>query len=344
MKFYITLGLLFSLALQNSEISAFEQEKYEKAEEVFMPRVKYPGGRGNHMQAGYVEIEAIIDKDGKVVYPVITRSTHGDFEKHALKAIKKYKFSPAKYDQKIVQSRFSHTVHFTAGLPSTKPKFKALYDTGFKMLESENARKKDVEQVVKKLKRTSGLAMWHLIDIAILEHKIAEKFGSIYKQKEVIQKLIAFGSSSFGGLSSKRELEYSSRLMNINGQMGRHMEVLLAFNDLQNKFSDNLMPYFQTVTDTAELIKSGKPYQQTVYLSKRGDDFLFLSGDEIYIESVKGEIKNLHFRCQAKYKKLKFNQENNYRVPKSWGNCLLQIEGKPNTEAKMVQMTAAKTN
>lgn len=65
----------------------------------------YPPALKRQKVNGTVNVVFIVDPQGNVIAPRVERSTHPEFEKPALNAIRRWKFSPGKKDGKAVKVR-----------------------------------------------------------------------------------------------------------------------------------------------------------------------------------------------------------------------------------------------
>lgn len=344
MKYFVLAGLAIVLVFKSSAISAFDQKKFDIVDEVYLGPPVYPRKKVENEQAGFVEILAVVGLDGKVIEPVVLWSTDREFEKRALNAIKKYKLKPAKYDGVGVDSHYSKLIGFEISeqYNQVTREFKRLYDTGARMLSSDDASENEIKRIIGKLKSSKRLTPQGLAFIAFLEYMFSVKYDTPFVQYRAALKVIEIEKSlgEHGVLKNKELPLIKFRLIKTQGQLGYYKEAIELYNQLKEEDpqkSELLEPYIKEVT---ELIESGKPYRQSFSLDRRGNFFIGMTGSEFYVEDINGDIDRLQFRCQAKYKQLKFSQQNNYRVPKSWGNCLLQIQGDPKTEAKLVQMSS----
>ncbi|MBK1878252.1 energy transducer TonB [Pelagicoccus mobilis] len=72
------------------------------------PQLSSPGFKG------IVSLQVILDEQGKVRRATVSKSTHGDLEKPAMEAIRKWSFKPAQVAGKSVKSRIAISFKFEA--------------------------------------------------------------------------------------------------------------------------------------------------------------------------------------------------------------------------------------
>lgn len=342
MRYFMLISLAITLAARSSEVFAFDQAAYKSLEEKSFVRPVYPRSKLKLGQAGFVEVEAIVNSKGEVEFPVVVYSTHQSFEKPAIDAMKKYHIVPAQLSEKAIPSRYSKVIAYEMeGQFNTATKrFKKLYSRAEEKLASPNSTVDELQSIINQMYSSKDLSIYGLVYIAYLEFHLANKLGSLHDQKFASRKLLVIldDYGDFNILKGEQVSLVRKRLVKVLLELGFYSEAFHQFEVLKKQDQDSAKTLKPFVEKAEKYLQLGKPYKQSIVLDKRGNEFSALSGNEIYVEDIKGDIQNLHFRCQAKYEKLKFNQENNYRVPKSWGNCLLQIEGAPRTEAKLIQM------
>ncbi|MBL4673408.1 MAG: hypothetical protein JKX81_14210 [Arenicella sp.] len=72
-------------------------------------------------------------------------------------------------------------------------------------------------------------------------------------------------------------------------------------------------------------------------LTERGHVLRNLLKNRFTIDQVEGQIDDLTFRCETKFYRMKFNLEQDYQVPESWGYCNLQISGTAGTKGRLIE-------
>lgn len=107
--------VLFFLAVANFLI-AQDGEIFTKVDENPAPtktvKPSYPSSLKSEGVSGLVAVQIVIDEKGEVIDAKATKSSHPDFEKPALDAIRKWKFKPAKKDGKEVKVRVTIPFRF----------------------------------------------------------------------------------------------------------------------------------------------------------------------------------------------------------------------------------------
>jgi periplasmic protein TonB len=92
-------------------------EDFEKPDDppvpVRTPPPKYPTELKREGVSGMVVVNMVIDTDGSVQEVTVSKSTHIEFERPAIDAVKGWKFKPAKKDGAAIRSRVALPLKFT---------------------------------------------------------------------------------------------------------------------------------------------------------------------------------------------------------------------------------------
>lgn len=114
--------LFLALLLSAAVISAWAQADetiYSKVDEnpvpLKTPPPRYPDAMKREGISGLVAIAVVIDEKGNIISSVVTKSSHSDFDKPALDAVKSWKFKPAKIDGTPVKVRVTVPLRFSLG-------------------------------------------------------------------------------------------------------------------------------------------------------------------------------------------------------------------------------------
>lgn len=59
---------------------------------------------------------------------------------------------------------------------------------------------------------------------------------------------------------------------------------------------------------------------------------------KLWFEGVNGQIDTLKFRCERNFKEMPFEAGVEYKLPESWGRCLVQVIGSPDTTFSLNQI------
>jgi periplasmic protein TonB len=108
-----------SLLCTTLGVSAWAQADdtvYTKVDEnpvpIKTPPPRYPESLKRDGVSGVVAVVLVIDEKGAIMSSSVSKSSHPDFEKPALDAVKNWKFKPAKKDGNVVKVRVTVPLRF----------------------------------------------------------------------------------------------------------------------------------------------------------------------------------------------------------------------------------------
>lgn len=111
--------LLFTFLLGALSVSAKAQADetiYTKVDEnpvpVKTPPPRYPDSLKREGISGVVAVVIVIDEKGGIINSSIAKSSHTEFERPALEAVRNWKFKPAKKDGNAVKVRVTIPLRF----------------------------------------------------------------------------------------------------------------------------------------------------------------------------------------------------------------------------------------
>ena len=118
MRFLQRLLSLFIVlaALGVSAWAEGDETIYTKVDEnpvpVKTPPPRYPDSLKREGVSGVVAVVIVIDEKGAIISSSIAKSSHAEFERPALEAVKNWKFKPAKKDGNPVKVRVTIPLRF----------------------------------------------------------------------------------------------------------------------------------------------------------------------------------------------------------------------------------------
>lgn len=87
-------------------------KEHTRPKPIQMDPPQYPAGMSRAGLVGAVSVEFIIDRDGRVVNPVVVESNNPWFERPALDAVLRWKFHPGMMDGRPVATRVTQRIEF----------------------------------------------------------------------------------------------------------------------------------------------------------------------------------------------------------------------------------------
>ncbi|MFT6407887.1 MAG: hypothetical protein ACJAQ6_001303 [Arenicella sp.] len=333
----------------------------------------YPGKALSANRSGAVELLYVVDTSGRAAEIVVGSHTNEMFIKQSIKALKKYRYTPALRDGKPVDSFMKNVFTFTGRYLNSK--LVNQFDKNYQLFDQEFLKPKPKLELLKKhLKRMNGVRQANPSMQGVLNYVemiYAEKYLPLDNQIETAYVADIY---SLGGLSIQKKLEVKRKLISSLVAAGRYAEAADIIKSLKvQQFAPMVMqgkeaqfeaviasvgylneykasithlkksvdlengPFAQTINEIEEIKRAGKPFASTFTISGSGYILRGLLHDRFTIDEVKGEINELVFRCKTKFYRMKFSLNQDYQVPKSWGECNLQVNGVAGTQAKLIE-------
>ena len=110
----LTVSLL--LAALGASVAFGDETIYTKVDEnpvpIKTPPPRYPDSLKHDGIAGVVAVVIVIDERGGIMDCTVSKSTHPEFERPAIEAVKNWKFKPAKKDGVPVKVRVTIPLRF----------------------------------------------------------------------------------------------------------------------------------------------------------------------------------------------------------------------------------------
>jgi TonB family protein len=302
----------------------------------------YPKSELIDGNSGMAEIEFMIDEAGQVFAPRILRSTAANFESAALAGVKLYRYEPAMFNGKAIQSRAAIIIKFEVEGENegVSKRFSRMYKRVFKELDSDEPELSKIEQSMNSMFIAGNLSTYALARYSLLELRVAMSFGDLSQQMDATRKLLMFDkdvSEKNRALdkSTLQSVRYS--LFNSLVRTQRFAEALEVYSTIKWEGEKVTPELISTVAKIEQLRQDGGQSVIDIDLGERGYSIEHLLNNSLTVVDVDGVITSLNLRCQRKFKQLSFVAGSDYQYPKSWGPCLVEVVGEPGTVAKLVQ-------
>lgn len=338
----IGLSLLFvahSVRAADSNSSGYV--KAELIEESTKWDVSYPGQAITTNRSGAVELVYMVDISGKPTEIVVSSYTNEMFIKNAIKAVKKYRFTPASLNGEPVPSFGRKVFRFSGRLLNSKT-FKQF--NKYYQLFSEELSKPESDPVLlqKHLDRMAGMRQANPTMQAILNNAKMVYAKDYLTLDEKIEVSTVAHIYRLGRLGKSRALAVRRQLISQLVEAGRYADAAEKIKPWRSysspsKVNGNRGKFAQTLDEIAELERSEKSFSNAFTVNERGYALRNLLKKRFTIDQVDGQVDELVFRCETKFYRMKFNLDQDYQVPNGWGYCNLQISGKAGTKGRLIE-------
>lgn len=307
-------------------------------------RERYSLATWKGASSGMVILEYIVNTDGKAEHIIVLDSTRSMLERPAIKALSKSTFKPADNDGTKVDARDSAVIFFSVEEESSgvSERFKKRYQALKKRLAQNDD--KELKRVGRGIKRTLEeyrLNLYSLAWLYQLQWEYAAKLGSLTLQQQALEKLTALESrfaddEGFLNQHLRAVIRREQVLLDIRvGKVGLALERYKNLKAFSKEVAAEIEPLIKEVVST---IESDKPFSQDFEIGERGFWLDALSRRQLKIGTEKGKVEKLAFRCEKKFFEVTHKEENQYRIPASWGDCRVQVIGEHKSRGRLVQL------
>ncbi len=334
----ISAGLASNVSASDSLAGVFiEPEAIKLAPPIFPQSELYKGN------SGMVEVNMMIDKKGKVFKPIVVRSTSKKYEVSAINAVKKYIYQPASYNGIATPSQTSMVIRFlwdreTEGVSRF---FASKYKKLSKEFDKAEPDLKKVDELFELLGSSKGMTQYALARYSLASLRRAMLASDLQEQIEATRKLLLFdGNVSEGGrmLDAQTFKTVRHSLFFLLVQTQRYADALDLYSTIKKSDKSAASKLTDTVKKIRALIESDKPSAINVSLGKRGYKLEQLFKSSVVLGNIKGEVSSLNFRCDRHYAEMAFQAGAEYRIPSSWGGCMIEIIGTHETSLDLIQL------
>ncbi|KXI30218.1 energy transducer TonB [Paraglaciecola hydrolytica] len=293
---------------------------------------KYPMSAARSGQEGWAKVSFVIDKEGNVVDPIIQDSSGlSSFEKEALRAVKKWKYSPAMQDGEAIE-QCQMLVQMDFVLEQQKGvtrKFKARY-----IDITDAIANKDLAQAATMLAELGDSQLWNHSESTYFYLADAVYAKAIDDQERELKSVNRALSGSKEKLSSDSYLYLIQRqfILNLSSQQYLNalesIERLEATDDNENLLT-KLQPYAEQVS---QLVKGSEPLLMEATIHEGGQFYHKLSRDTFALAVNQGSLDEVQVRCANKRSRFTAVNGNQWHIPKAWGQCTIFVTGMPETK------------
>ena len=332
----------FSVYSQDDQNDKKTVEVYESPRNKDLAQPIYPTGDAIEGNEGWVVINFMVDVEGNAFEPSVVASTGSNgFEREAIKALSKSKFEPAKLEGKpVIGSRY---MRYTFSLANEEigadPRFISNYKRLSKAFEKNN--KEDIDKELNKLQDRKRLNHYERAYLDFALSVYASQFGSKVEQMQHLRNALRYESYYDDNKEFLPEdLIRSARieLYTTEVQSKRFAEAVQSFHVIRRKFGEETVePLRQSYEQIIALKSDDTAYAVDSALDENGYFHIELHKQGVAIQDATDTINEFKLRCAKKYIFFAYEKDKQYRIPKSWGPCSLQVLGQANTNFKLVQ-------
>lgn len=299
----------------------------------------YPIAEAERGREGWVIVNYMIGPDGKIFESTVERSSgYANFEKSALRALEKFRYEPATVDGIPVESVATMKFTFTleGGTNGARPSFVSDY--------------KKVQQAVRE--NDADTAAQLLVELA--ENRTSNLYEDAYLGLITadVRRLQGDAEGMMRGLlratATIQEAEYlpqdAARVALVNlfivqAQLNYLAEALKTYEKLRlvpdsEREIEQIQPFVDQVND---FLASGKGLAIDGAVQGDGGWSRWLLLRHFRVEPETGKLSAVKLRCDAAYRMYTLEADAEFTLEPAWGDCHMQILGKPGSTFRLVQ-------
>jgi TonB family protein len=299
----------------------------------------YPASSIRQHQEGWVRVSFVINEDGEVEDPVVQDSSGlRAFEKAALRATKRWQYSPAMQDGKpIQQCRNMVQLDFRlTGKSGVTRKFKARYKE-----VADAINNNDLPFAAELIAKMKDDQLWNLTESAffwLVDSSYAKATGDHIRELESVRRSLAIESDAISKSTTRYLLEREFVLSVAQNQYSQAMQAytrLEPFLQSEPELQARLAPYAEKVNS---LIRSTEPIVREASISEKGRVFHQLSRNAFALNIAEGDLDEVQIRCDNKLSRFTAVSQSEWHIPASWGQCSVFVSGSPGARFRVIEV------
>lgn len=299
----------------------------------------YPQIALSQNREGWVRLEFMVDPNGEPYEIVVSRSMgHEQFEKAAIRALKRSAFEPARVDGKPADAGHSQQYVFRleGGSKGAARWFVRIYKAAMRVIAEGDRDKAD--QYIASLEEQTRRNLYEDAYLHVAKYNYYSKWGDKRQQLEALDRAVAH---EFGEKNLPEDLF-------VNCQRARFM-LLVNTQDYERALRTNVLlrgydldeavvAALDTVVERINALRlDDRAYTVPGDFGDQTSWSYNLFKDEFFIQAVEGDVAEVKLRCRRGYVFFRFEPDIKYKVD---GNdrCHLQLVGNPGTTFTLTQL------
>lgn len=341
---WIILALI--LASTTSKFSVAKQSdnkelEFEPPKLITKFKPVYPKSLLKESSSGVVELGFMVNAEGTPYEVMVLRSSHPDFEKPAIKELKNSKYSPALLKGKPYENYKELRVNFQVGdEQGVIRSFSREYRRIRELFNKENPDQKLIFNRIKKLEESYFLTLYAISHLNKLKYTYQEKFGDLDGKIDALETIVLHENSTLykdGFIDKKNTKAVYQKLFLLYLEKADYSKAYAVYQKIVKIDPELKQSYQEAITKLNAISKDETAYEYKIKIPSRGYSNLNLWKRNFSFLKLEGKLETIKLRCDLKFKELPFQFESLYQIPKSWGDCNLQIIGDEGSKVSLIQ-------
>ena len=356
MRFYKThslkvitkIFLVFTSIVHNTALWASEpvntnteQALFEAATLINRGYPTYPESESETYNSASVLISFMVDKNGHTFEPVVINSTRKEFEKAALSALENYQFIAATYNDQVVESIQSVRILFLVNKENQEvnQQFDTVYRDAINELKKDQPNKERLITQISLMENSTHMSPYNYSNLNIIKQNYAQIFDSKQSQIDAIEELLLFESrtNQEAALDNRLKSTMRRKLVLLYIQTQQYGSAVQEFEELRKIDSEAGILFEDALKQMEDIYQSNQIIQTPITLSEEGYTTINLFKSNFGFHKTSNDLNRVKLRCDKKFASLGYQKDLEYKIPKSWGRCNLQVIGTPNSKSVLYQ-------
>jgi len=297
---------------------------------------KYPRKEMRKGNEGWVQTSFVIEKDGSVSNIIVEDSSSEGFEKEAIKAMKRWQYTPAyENGQPIQQCQNSVQLDFRiGGAKGVNRKFYKKYKSAEAAMKNNELEK--AKSLLDELGEIQQRRHAENEYLSLINVEYAQKTGNKKRELKYLANL-STGTSSI--LNDKSKISVLSQRLNLQLEFNKFSRALTTLDSIiQLKPAEELIARFtQIKTQIENLIDSEQDI--SVIGNTKQNDFWHhtLVRNNFSLSNITGELQKLDVRCANKRHVFTVEENNTWNIPTNWKKCSIYVYGDNNVSFNLTE-------
>lgn len=334
----LSIFALSATAAPESEISEHIATVIQ-AERLKTVDPKFPSSSARKRQEGWVKISFVVTEEGDVVDPIVQDSSGlPAFERAALSAVKKWKYSPAMQDGKPIQQckNWVQMDFMLEGKSGVTRRFMTRYRKVTKAIDAN-----DLATAEEILSDMADAQLWNHTESAfywLADSYYAKAISDPQRELKSVRRALSIRHDTVrenvGKYLLQREFVLSVELSEYN----KALEAFDALGEMVDDDDDSLAQLSPYAEQVRTLVTGTEPMVRKASLDDDGRLYHELSRNAFELAITEGELEEVQIRCDNKLSRFTAVSKSEWRIPNSWGQCSVFVSGEPGAQFEVVEV------
>lgn len=300
--------------------------------------IMFPGELRIKGNEGWVELNYIVDKEGKVKDPIVINSVGGKaFEKAAIEAINLQEYSPSTYKGTAVEEAIAGEIlpfEIEQTFEGVDQGFLQKYNDVLSLLQAGDFATGGAD--LDKLALSQDITLQEVSMLEVLRASIAGNQGNLTKQLQHLRSA-SVGDGIF--LSKPLLANVLQTRFVLAAKYSLFHEAFASYNLFEkvDPLNEKLTALALAFVPMQKAVESGQLIMVNNEIGERGY-FSYTPTRRIFaFHSADAGVSEFEPRCQRKNQRFPVNTTNEWKIPASWGDCTIVIYGTPGAKFALTE-------